>query len=346
MANKRVYTGFDLIKLLAAICIIAIHTKAPFLNIIGRLGVPFFAIVSSILFFNHYQQLTTDEEQSRYLKKFCKRIFLLYISWQVLYIPIAIRQFRVIISSLGGVSIKNLLIYLCDFIFPAIYNSKGVDITQDANGWGPSWYLLASIIAMSVLIYLFRLFNQQIRWVFLFCLLIEIYLVLADEFSPWTHLNPIFNHTFLRLLIYFCLGYIIVNYRSQITTWNTKVLNRILILFIFIFIIENLLVHYYSGTYNTEEVITTVPTGFLLAVFAAKIKPNLHYSAQIRHLSTFLYCFQIWPIVIMRKLFKIIGWEKHYLLLFIIVLIISFGIAFLYEQCRQRYKWKFLKYLI
>lgn len=75
MISKRFYTGFDLIKLIAAISIIGIHTHAPFLNIIGRLGVPFFAIVSSVLFFSHYQQLSSYNSQQTYLRKFCRRIF-------------------------------------------------------------------------------------------------------------------------------------------------------------------------------------------------------------------------------------------------------------------------------
>ena len=191
MISKRIYTGFDLVKLIAAICIIAIHTRAPFFNIIGRLGVPFFAIVSSILFFNHYQRLIKCEEKKDYLLKFCRRIFLLYITWQVIYIPIAIRQFRVIMASLKGTGFKNLLVYFLDFFFPAVYNSQGVDLTQDANGWGPSWYLLASIIAMPVLVGLLRLFKQHVLPVFIICILVEIYIILADEFSDWTHLSPI-----------------------------------------------------------------------------------------------------------------------------------------------------------
>lgn len=43
IVSKKYYTGIDLIKLFAAMGIVAIHTNLPFFNVIGRLGVPFFA---------------------------------------------------------------------------------------------------------------------------------------------------------------------------------------------------------------------------------------------------------------------------------------------------------------
>lgn len=346
MAKRKIYTGFDLIKLFAAICIIAIHTNAPLLNIIGRLGVPFFAIVSSVLFFNHYQHLSSYQSRRAYLRKFCKRIFLLYATWQILYIPIAMRQFRVIMSSLGGISCKNLFIYIIDFIFPAVYNAQGVDLTQDANGWGPSWYLLASIVAMPIFLYLLKAFRYHIFPLFLLCLLIEGYIILADEFNRWTQWSPIMNHTFFRLIIYFCLGYLIVSYQDRL---NLRSMNQIIILFVFffcLFFVENVIIHYYSGNYNTEEVITTVPTGFLLTIIAMKIHPILFHSTEVRNLSTFLYCFQIWPIVIMRKLFNFVGWGKYHFILFITVLLIALIVAYVYERSRRNRNWRFLKYMV
>ncbi|MEY8441481.1 acyltransferase [Lactobacillaceae bacterium 24-114] len=346
MTSKRIYTGFDLIKLIAAVGIIAIHTHAPFLNVAGRLGVPFFAIVSGFLFFNHYQQLTNAEEQRSYLRKFCKRIFFLYAIWQVIYIPIAIHQFRVIMASLKGFSVKNLMIYVIDFIFPAVYNAQGVDLTKDANGWGPSWYLLASIVAMPVFIFLLKIFRNHVIPVLLLCLFIEIFIILSDEFGSITHLEPIFNHTFLRLLIYFCLGYILVKYNEQIKAWPQQRSIVFFALLFCLFFAENLLVHFYSGTYTTEEIITTVPTGFMLAVVAINFQPKLTHPVQVRNLSTFLYCFQIWPIVVLEKLLEIVSLKGQYILLFILVMLVSLVAAYIYEWLCKRFNWGFLKYMV
>lgn len=54
---RRCLTGVDIFKLFAALGIVAIHTKLPLLSIIGRLGVPFFATVSSYFFFNKFLNL-------------------------------------------------------------------------------------------------------------------------------------------------------------------------------------------------------------------------------------------------------------------------------------------------
>lgn len=346
MTSKKIYTGFDLIKLIAAIGIVALHTKVPFLNILGRLGVPFFAIVSSILFFSHYQNLYSYKDQKAYLKKFCKRILLLYATWQVFYIPIAIYQFREVMITLKGISIKNIFIYLIDFIFPAVYNSQGISLTKDANGWGPSWYLLATIVAMPILVYLLRLFRERIYPVFFLGLLIEIYLILADEFGSVTHLSPIIDHTFLRLLIYFCLGYIIVKYYKKFESWSLRNLLLTSTILICCFVVENMLVHYFGGIYTTEEIITTVPTGFFLALVGMRIRPQLNHSVQIRNLSTFLYCFQIWPIFVFYKVFEILGWKQYHFGLFVIVMFVSLIAATVYEWCRKKYGWKFLRYMV
>lgn len=48
--RNRVYTGVDIFKVFAAMGVVAIHSDATILNTIGRLGVPFFAIISSFFF--------------------------------------------------------------------------------------------------------------------------------------------------------------------------------------------------------------------------------------------------------------------------------------------------------
>ncbi|MGK4239073.1 acyltransferase family protein [Limosilactobacillus reuteri] len=88
MIIKKEYTGIDIFKLFAAIGVLAIHANAPFLEILGRLGVPFFAITSAFFFFKHYLNLSRNRERQNQVVKFCKRIFLLYLTWQVMYLPL------------------------------------------------------------------------------------------------------------------------------------------------------------------------------------------------------------------------------------------------------------------
>ena len=54
MNVKKLYKGIDVFKLIAALGVVAIHTEINFLDVLGRLGVPFFVIISSFFFFKHY----------------------------------------------------------------------------------------------------------------------------------------------------------------------------------------------------------------------------------------------------------------------------------------------------
>lgn len=59
-----------------------------------------------------------------------------------------IKAFAKIMQKLGEIDLKNILIYIGYFFLPAITNSKGINISYDANGWVTSWYLLAVIIGI------------------------------------------------------------------------------------------------------------------------------------------------------------------------------------------------------
>lgn len=90
----KVYTGVDIFKMIAAIGIVAIYTNVLFLKTLGRLGVPFFVIVSSFFFFNHYLKLNNRKDKKNYLIKYLKRISYLYLCWQILYISLAVIGFK------------------------------------------------------------------------------------------------------------------------------------------------------------------------------------------------------------------------------------------------------------
>lgn len=67
--NKEL-SGVDLFKVIAAGGVVAIHCGVPFLQQLGRLGVPFFVIISSYFFFSHYFNLSNHTEKKKYLLKF------------------------------------------------------------------------------------------------------------------------------------------------------------------------------------------------------------------------------------------------------------------------------------
>lgn len=130
--TKKLYKGIDIFKLVAALEIVAIHTGVRFFNILGRLGVPFFVVISSFFFFKHYFRLNNVLKRKNYIKKFLVRLGLLFLTWEVFYIPLALNEFLKISSR--KIEVKSLLLYIFDFLYP---------VPSNANGWGPSWYLIA-----------------------------------------------------------------------------------------------------------------------------------------------------------------------------------------------------------
>ena len=91
--TRKLYKGIDTFKLIAALGVVAIHTEIKFFDILGRLGVPFFVIISSFFFFKHYFRLNKNIQRKNYIKKFLVRLGLLFLTWEVFYIPLALKEF-------------------------------------------------------------------------------------------------------------------------------------------------------------------------------------------------------------------------------------------------------------
>lgn len=51
--NKKIFTGVDFFKCMAALGVVAIHTRAPIFNVFGRLGVPFLPLYLVCSFFQN-----------------------------------------------------------------------------------------------------------------------------------------------------------------------------------------------------------------------------------------------------------------------------------------------------
>lgn len=98
MNVKKLYKGIDIFKLVAALGVVAIHTEINFFDILGRLGVPFFVIISSFFFFKHYFRLNNSIQKRNYIKKFLLRLGLLFFTWEVFYISLALNEFLKISS--------------------------------------------------------------------------------------------------------------------------------------------------------------------------------------------------------------------------------------------------------
>lgn len=338
MSSKKLYRGIDVFKLIAAFGVVAVHTGINFLNTLGRIGIPFFVIISSFFFFQHYFKLSNAEKRKEYVKKFVKRLCLLFLTWEFFYIPLAVREY-VKINFERGFTIKTLLVYVFDFFYP---------VPSNANGWGPSWYLIAMCMALPIFISIFYLLRKN--WVILgiFCVLIEIYYIGANGYGFLTHWSTLGTYGFPRVFIYIYIGMLIAKFRNKINEYSFKKCFGCFSSILILFLIENFIIGILGGVFTSEEVVTTAPTALVGSLVAIKWQPNIANTVNARNFSTFLYCAQQWEIVVWRSFIHIfsITFLETNLIEFMFVVISSYIFYLLYRWIRNKTKWKFWTYMV
>lgn len=337
VSGKKVYTGVDWFKLFAAIAVVGIHSNLVFLKTIGRLSVPFFIIISSFLFFKKQFKLNSLDDKKLHFLRFEKRISLLLVLWDLVYSPLAIRNFSSEVIQSKGSKCIALIHYLFHYLLaPAVDN---------ANGWPPSWYLIAMMIGMFVIV-LFLRYKFPIVIIGIVTVGIEIYYILSTEFNKWTKLSDIGVYGFLRVLIYIFIGYLISLKFEELMSISLKIYGILLFSMLVLFIVEYLIIEHFGGSPYSQEVITTVPTSTVVALFSLKWQPKFDRPG-IRKFSTFLYCFQWYPLVILGRLFNLNSVSLKEQVILFLGIILSAEITYLfYEYVCQKMNWKFLNYIV
>lgn len=268
------------------------------------------------------------------LLHFEKRIFFLLVCWDILYLPLAIKYLVNQIHN-RGMSMRTIIGFLFHYLLAPANN---------ANGWGPSWYLIAMMIALILFIYLRKLYGKHIILLGMSLGIIEIYYILATEFNFLTHLPDTGVHGFLRVMIYIYLGYIIALKSSKLLKYATA---KYWILFsgiIVIFLLENFIVYKLGGISNSQEVITTVPTSWVAALISLKWQPKFT-NIEVRQFSTFLYCIQSYPLYVLGKWIitdHLVGQME----MFISVVLIGLVAYIIYKWIWRESKWKVCQYLV
>lgn len=123
--DRKNYYALDIAKFISALLVICIHTgplldvdqNANFIvvQIIARIAVPFFFIVSGFLFFQKidFRREWNDYENIAKLKHYVGRLFKIYVIWSILYLP-----FNYWILHTGdGLTWMAFATYIRDFFF-------------------------------------------------------------------------------------------------------------------------------------------------------------------------------------------------------------------------------------
>ena len=313
--NKKIFTGVDFFKCMAALGVVAIHTRAPIFNVFGRLGVPFFAIISGMFFFSKYTYLDSKDKKKKYLFKYLKRIFLLYLTWQVIYIPFVIKNILYYKENN-----YDLITFIWRFIFPGYGYSTSNHFIAGTNGWGVSWYLIALLMGLPLLCLLLKYINNMM-FIGIISIGIEILYILNSGYFYITHFHIWGILAFPRIFIYLFIGLVISRNLNLIEQINIYKLIVILIIFMSLFFAENYFIYLHSGNIVSEEVITTVPTSTLVVLLSLKLNLNVD-TLTLREFSIFLYTSQILFIfVLQHTIFKNNYVLTNYLEFFIVVLL-------------------------
>lgn len=148
--KKTVYPALDLLKLIMAVLVVAVHTNplygidAPFasrvLNVLENVSVPFFFVASSFLCFRGLRPAQFQERISAgscRVRSTISKFVLLYLAWFLAYIPIDCLGYW-----LDGVPLIKAL----------VLEARGFFLLGEGRLSWPLWYLLASVVGF-ILVY-------------------------------------------------------------------------------------------------------------------------------------------------------------------------------------------------
>jgi peptidoglycan/LPS O-acetylase OafA/YrhL len=156
--NRKTYAGLDVWKFIMAFAVIAIHSRnktytfgqySECITWFISLAVPFFFIVSGFLLAQKLDKLDDVNQKRAVFLARSKQMCRLYISWLIVYLPIAI-YFAAINDA---VWYKAIVSYISQVLFYG----------QSAYAW-PLWY----IYSMAIVCYLFYKFfykSQRSRFI-------------------------------------------------------------------------------------------------------------------------------------------------------------------------------------
>lgn len=206
--SKKVIPGLDVLKFIAALLVVAIHSEAvndiqiayKVLNPIIQSAVPMFFVVSAFLLFRKIRRIPLTFQPKRgILLHFTWRLFLLYTFWMVVQIPLVIHTRH----------------YLSMTFFEFIYNFL-LDITLRSTFHG-SWFFSALIVGTWLIYFASKIFRDKTIWIL--PLIIALYTYHANELPSqyqtlwyWyqEHIeNP--QNSFPVALFWISLGYMLSN---------------------------------------------------------------------------------------------------------------------------------------
>lgn len=200
------YRILDVMKFVMAIVVVAVHTR-PELSLsslfvrhifeaVYSIAVQFFFMASGFLLFRKISLPLTDDGELR-IKSYLKRMCKLYVLWTIVYLPLTVYGFY-----LDRISpLKAVVVFFRNFLL----------VGENYMSW-PLWYLLALIVAVSIIYILLKLKVSK-GWIVVISVMMALLGVGLDYFKENSIMEPFTNlyfTTFLKTRNGFFVGFLYV----------------------------------------------------------------------------------------------------------------------------------------
>lgn len=324
--TKKIIYGFDLLKFILALLIIAGHTSlfeeysslSQFRENLSSIAVPTFMAISAYFFFKKIYSINAGAETRVILLKTVKRLAVLFICWYVLMLPMTYFKF----FSVATLKETIFAIFLsCTF-----------------NGY---WFIKALIINTCIF-YIFRngkalITCTIVSWIiYLFFSYNYVYHFIDFPYHPY--------YSFYYHLAYYSIGVLFAKYGDDLLS---KKINNFILIIIWLF----LFILCYIFSFNPLYRLLSIPILFIL-FYQLDLKPEPYYKT-MRDMSIILYMVQFLLIWLYDGACKILLQTnstsylilQHSIIRFIIVTLISIFIAWLILKYEKFPRLSFLHYL-
>lgn len=272
--GKKEYKSIDVAKFIASLSIVCLHTEplssvcgvqgTDFMSTMTRWAIPFFFCSSSFIFF----KLNVD------IKRYIKRILLLYFVWLIIKINLVYQTFFI--------SDESFYLQLLSFLKGLLFH----------NTFFASWYLSASVEAMVLLVVLSRRFSLSNRSLLILGILMYIPCLISTSYfgllsSKMQSLLSLvtFSNSFFVAFIYMVIGKIVAEN-------NTPKIGRsrvLLYMSIVLFIIESVII-ILSKKYNQTDSMFVLPIlAYFLLCTLVETNNSIPYAITLRKLSILIY---------------------------------------------------------
>lgn len=317
--EQKSFPAIDLFKFIMAIFVVAIHTE-PFINCtnkyicnffnnIFQVAVPFFFLSTGFLLQKKNESNCYEDIFGKYIVKIIK----LYLIWSIIYLPLAIIDYKAKSYSF----IKGVIVYFKDFIF----------IGQHYNSW-ILWYLLSTIYACIFIRWLLKsgLTVKKITCIGFFFLLfansIDLLFFYKDYTTDKGSVLGIYSLLFgrqgrlFRSFFYIPMGMYITTWKSVNMPLTMVII--IVLLCLFPFINKPLALF----------LIVFVSVLFFFLCVNIKTKINSNYFVSFRYFSTGIYFTHLWVWTICY--YFIYGEKTYGFNIFFVTLTVSLFISWLF----------------